>query len=112
MMVETAVGVPMDSTLVKDYFKYLVDHFFKILPMREQNEVTLPIYIKSLQAELLGGKGLLLDLSDSPELLTLLNILQFLIDNPDCSVRKVKREVFRAISICYKLSSKYEEGKD
>jgi len=38
---------------------------------------------------------------------SLLNILQYLIDNPECSLTVVKREVFRAISICNKLKAKY-----
>lgn len=111
MTVETALGVSIDSAIVRDYFKYLVDHFFKILPMREQEEPTLPVYIESLQMELLGGQSLILSLTNCPEYMTLINILQFLRDNPACSIRKVKREVFRAISICYKLNSKYEETK-
>ena len=39
--------------------------------------------------------------------MTLISILQYLIDTPDCPVQDVKREVFRAISICNKLKSRY-----
>jgi len=42
-----------------------------------------------------------------PKFLSLLAILQYLIDHPGCEARDVKREVFRAISICGKLADQY-----
>ena len=39
--------------------------------------------------------------------LTLLSILQYLINYPKCLVKVVKREVFRAISICKKIGARY-----
>ena len=35
--------------------------------------------------------------------LTLMAILEYLIDTPDCTVSDVRREVFHAISVCNKL---------
>ena len=46
-------------------------------------------------------------LHDDRDYVSLLAILQYLIDNPETSVHTVKREVFRAISICNKLRAKY-----
>ena len=107
MMVSTTLGVPIDAELLHNYFRCLVNHFFKILPMRENNEESLTIYMQSLQVELLGCKGLVTAINNDSNYLTILSILQYLIDNPDCSVSEVKREVFRAISICNKLQSKF-----
>ena len=107
MMVETTAGVPVDSELLHNYFRNLVNHFFKILPIREQNEESLTTYMQSLQAELLGCKGLVSAIQNDALYLALLSILQYLIDNPECTVREVKREVFRAISICNKLKAQY-----
>lgn len=107
MMVETTAGVPIDAEVLNNYFRTLVNHFFKILPIREQNEDSLTTYMQSLQAELLGCKGLVSAIQNDASYLTLLSILQYLIDNPECSVREVKREVFRAISICNKLRAQY-----
>ena len=107
MMVETTAGVPIDAEVLHNYFRNLVNHFFKILPIREQNEESLTTYMQSLQAELLGCKGLISAIQNDASYLTLLSILQYLIDNPECTVREVKREVFRAISICNKLMSQY-----
>ncbi len=107
MMVETTAGMPIDAEVLHNYFRNLVNHFFKILPIREQNEESLTTYMQSLQAELLGCKGLVSAIQNDASYLTLLSILQYLIDNPECTVREVKREVFRAISICNKLKAQY-----
>ena len=84
-----------------------MNQFFKILPMRENGEETLCVYMKSLQVELLGCKELIPDMRDNPRYLTLLAILQYLVDNPSCPLQDVRREVFEAISICNKLESIY-----
>ena len=41
------------------------------------------------------------------DFVSLMAIVQYLIDNPETETRTVKREIFRAISICNKLSAKY-----
>ena len=80
---------------------------FKILPLKESGERSLETYMKSLQAEHLGGNALVEAIHDDSMFLSLASILQYLIDNPDCDVVFVRREVFRAISICNKLREKY-----
>lgn len=107
MTLDTTAGIPVSKELLCNYFKNLVNLFFKILPIRENNEDSLIVYMKSLQIELLGCKELIISLKNDSNYLSLLSILQYLIDNPECEVYKVKREVFRAISICNKLKSKY-----
>lgn len=107
MKIDTTAGKPIDSKLLENYFTSLVNHFFKILPIREQNEESLNTYLESLQAEMLGCKGLITVIQEDASYLTLLSILQYLIDNPDCSQKVVRREVFRAISICNKLKFVY-----
>lgn len=107
MTIQTIAGVPMDAAMLSGYLRSLVNRFFKILPIREDGESSLDTYMRSLQAELLGCKELILVLNEDPLFVSLLNILQYLIDNPECSVAVVKREVFRAISICNKLKAKY-----
>lgn len=105
--VKTSVGESVTSNLLRNYFRNLVNQFFKILPMRENEEGSLYVYMKSLQSELLGCKELIPEVRENSLYLTLLSILQYLLDNPECSVTEVKREVFRAISICNKLKSIY-----
>lgn len=107
MMINTNVGIQIRSEVLHQYFRRLVNHFFKILPMRENNEESLITYMQSLQIELLGCKSLIGAIHDDPNYLSILSILQYLIDNPGCGIPTVKREVFRAISICNKLQSKF-----
>ena len=109
MDVETKAGVKLSYGLLKNYLRNLVNRFFKILPLKEKNEESLDAYLRSLQAELIGCQELVLMLHEDAEFVSLLAILQFLIDTPDCDVKIVKREVFRAISICNKLSARYAE---
>ena len=107
--INTSAGVQISAALVNNYFRSLVNRFFKILPMRENNELTLAIYMHSLQMELFGYKSLVPAFGDNSLFLTLLSILQYLIITPECPVPDVKREVFRAIGICNKLSALYAE---
>ncbi len=107
MRIDTNAGKSVDSELLVNYFNSLVNRFFKILPIREQNEESLDTYLKSFQLELLGCQNLISEIKNDATFMTLLSILQYLIDNPDCSVKSVRREVFSAISICNKLKSIY-----
>lgn len=107
MMVQTKPGIPMDTKVLNNYFRTLVNLFFKILPIWENGESSIETYMKSLQAELLGCKELIEAIHDDPSFLSLISILQYLIDNPSLEVPTVKREVFRAISICNKLKARY-----
>lgn len=97
----------MNAVILDNYLSGLVNHFFKILPIKESGESTLDVYIRSLQSELLGCKELIEAIHNDALFLTLISILQYLIDTPSCDVPTVKREVFRAISICNKLQKKY-----
>lgn len=107
MNVETTYGNLIDAALLRNYFKALVDQFFKILPMRENEEKTLQIYTDSLLKELLGCQSLIGELGCDARFMTLLSILQYITDNPDCSVQIVKREIFRAIRLCNYLQQTY-----
>ena len=107
MMYATIAGTPISATLLDNYFQTLVNMFFKILPLWEARETSLAVYLKSLQAELLGCNEFVVAVHNDSLLLSLLSILQYLIDTPECEVAFVKREVFHAISICNKLKAKY-----
>lgn len=111
MMMDTRVGVPIESEIITGYFHNLVNMFFKILPMKENGETSLDVYMESMQAELLGSQRLISNLHDDAMFASLLFILQSLIDHPDWSARRVKREVFRAISICNKMKSRFGGGQ-
>lgn len=109
-MIDTVVDIPVSEELLHNYFKFLVNSFFKILPIRESGEGSLIVYMQSLQAELLGCKELIQELGNDAGFMTLLSILQYLIDTPECPVPEVKREVFKAISICNKIKARYAKA--
>ena len=109
-MIDTSVNIPISNEMLCNYFKSLVNRFFKILPIREGGEKTLPIYIQSLQSEILGCKELICELKYDSNFLTLTSILQYLYDNPDCPIPDVKREVFRAIGICNTIRISIEKA--
>lgn len=106
-MVETRMNIEVNNELVHSYFKSLVNSFFKVLPMFENGESSLPTYLDSLQSELLGCGSFIPELESEPQFLSLIAILQYMIDNPEEPVKKVRREVFKAISICNRLKTKY-----
>ena len=86
MIVKTATDIPIDSKYVMAYFENLVNQFFKILPMRENGEESVYIYMRSLQVELLGCCNFLSPFKSNPSYLALLSILEYLIDTPNCSI--------------------------
>ena len=108
---QTSAGLPLCLSISEKYFCSLVDRFFKILPIREKEEESLPIYLQSLQLELIGCQKLIVELKDCGILISLLSILQFFIDNPSSQISVYRREVFRAIGLCNKLKTEYT-GKE
>lgn len=88
-----------------------MNRFFKILPMREEEEKTLVTYMQSLQSELIGCNEVIESINNDPSYLTLIAVLQYLIDNSFESPLVFRREVFHCINICNKLSALYTKGE-
>ena len=109
-MINTNIGTILPERLLHNYFDTLVNSFFKILPIRENEESSLDVYMDSLMAEMLGCKSLISDLNYDSRFLKLVSILQYLIDTPDCPIHIVKREVFKAIRICNQLKDQYDKA--
>ena len=83
----------------------LINQFYKILPIKESGEPSLKQYMNSLQREMLGLKGLMGALQEDAQYLSLLSILEYLIEN-ECDVATVKSDVFRAISIIKRMQAR------
>lgn len=108
MNVSTSIGVPVDTILLANYFGTLVNQVYKILPMRESSQESLPKYVWRLEAELLGCNSLLPSIKEDSYFASLLSILHYLSENSaDCQIARVKQLVFEAISICEKLRDRY-----
>lgn len=96
---------------VNEYLLFLINQFFKILPMKENNEQSLRKYIHSLQRELIGCKEIFPEFSNSESFISLISILEYMINNnPDTST--VKSDVFKAISICKRISKNIKEKEE
>jgi len=108
-MIDTIYGVPVDEKHIAGYFSSLVNRVFKILPIREREENTLPVYLDSLTMELMGCKSLFPRLSEDGSYISLLSTIRYIHDNPDLPLPTVRREVFRAISVCKKVGEHYAD---
>ena len=106
-MIQVDHSCQVPNELVKNYFSSLVNCLSQILPIRESGEKTITVYLESLKAEMLGCNNLIESIHNDASYLTLISILQYFIDNPDCDLSEVRREVFRAIRICNKISERY-----
>ena len=109
MTLTAITGNAIPSDVLYQYLQNLVNMYFKILPMKENGEKTLLAYMKNLRADLVGCRRLFEVLHDDPMFLSMINILQYLIDTPECDVEDIRRNVFNAISLCNKLSKLYAE---
>ena len=89
-------------------FTDMVNQFYKILPLKENNSPTLQQYMVGFMRELLGLQSLMNDLNNDGLFANLLGILQYLIDN-DCDTATIKTDVFKAIGIVKKLQQKYKD---
>ena len=109
MIIETIRGVELDGAVINNYFRSLVNLFFKILPIWESGDGSVSTYMETLQAELLGCRNLISVFKHDGRFLTLASILQDLIDHPEYSHTKVRKTVFDAITICNRLRASYFE---
>lgn len=107
MIVETVNGDTIDGAVVNNYFRLLVNLFFKILPIWESGDGSVKVYMENLQSEMLGCKNVIAAINNDGLFLSLISMLQDLIDHPGYDHAKVRRTVFNAITVCNKLNSRY-----
>ena len=103
----TKYGVELSDEMVVRRITGMVNQFYKILPIKEENEGTLQQYMESLQREMLGCQALITSLGNDPQYLSLLSILQYLIDY-DCDIATTRSEVFKSINILKRMRARYE----
>ena len=109
-MIEVKYGlIPKESFC--NYFEFLINKTYKILPLKEEKSKTLKSYLESLLRELLGNKELVTILVGEPQFITVLNTMQFLISE-EYTVKVCKKEVFKCIRILEEINLKYFKGGD
>lgn len=104
-MIDVKYGLLPHKSFCK-YFDFLINKTYKILPMKEENSLTLKSYLESYQRELIGNKELIDVLVDEPQFITVLNTIQFLIGE-DYTNDVCRKEVFKCIRILQKIKNKY-----
>lgn len=108
-MIEIKYGeIPKESFC--RYFNFLINKTYKILPMKEENSLTLQSYLESYLRELIGNKTLINALIDEPKFISILNSMEYLISE-EYSVDTCKKEVFKCIHMLEEINKKYfQEG--
>ena len=111
-MIETTIGVLVDEAEIANYFDSLVNKIFKILPIIENREESITVYMESLGVELKGFRSLIPPVGEDPSYLSLLSIFKWLSDNVNDSENQfkvIRREVFHAISLCKKMYTHFSQ---
>lgn len=106
MILETTLYDGITSETVSKYFGNLINKIFKLLPMVEEGDNSIETYIDGLQVELDGCHDLIVIIREDPIFISLLSTLAWLRQNAlkqDCSFKRIRREIFQAISICKKM---------
>ena len=105
---KTCYGIDLNDRLYYNRLGNLINQFYKILPIKENGEPTLQKYMMALQREMLGCKGLIESLDNDPQYVSLLSILQYMIDN-ECDVQTVRSDVFKAIAILKRMQAHFND---
>lgn len=102
-----------DSQKLVIYLNSLVNNVFKILPLYEENNMGVSIYVESLLFELYGLEHSV-DIDNSSEYISLLSNLESVkleISRENSRKPTVKREIFKCINIIKNMVGKLEEGE-
>lgn len=84
------------------FFKNIIGKIFKILPLKEENNIGFYDYVDSILIQLIGAKSTFLELENNQDFLSVINIIQY-IKNNKCSNKQCKREIFKCLNIIQKL---------
>lgn len=95
------------------YLNAVVNSVFKILPLYEEQNVGIKIYIESLLFELYGLEEAV-KIENSYEYISLLSTLESVkkeITKEDSKKATIKREVFKCINVIKNMVGRLEEGE-
>lgn len=117
MTISTSLNISLDYSMWDKYLSSLINKFFKILPILENSEDSIDAYLESLQSELSGLQMLVVELGNDPSYISLLAVLSWIAESAspkngsdEVSFKRIRREVFHAISICKKIKEHYENA--
>ena len=97
------------NSLFINYISCLINQIFKILPLKEECSNNLISYIKDTKQELIGFNKFTEYCNNDAIIMRLVSILQYFENNiNDMDISEVKRNVFKAISLCNTLKNKFK----
>lgn len=96
----------LPDEMLSDYINKMINKVWKMLPMREENIPTLPIYIEATLREFIAQKELIDCLKDNGNYIEILGIIEGLLKQHDFSA--YRSDVFRAVNLIKKLKSSLE----
>lgn len=109
------MSIPFKSPIFSDYFNSLVDRIYKILPLFEEKNEGLFVYVQSLIYELNGLYWVVDSIRSNGDYLTLLSTLESISDDvmiqEEGSHAVVKREVFKCLEVVKKIKTTSESGE-
>ena len=85
------------------FLNNMVGKIFKILPLKEENNLGFNDYVDSILVQLVGATKTFEELENNQDFLTVINIIQY-INNNECSNKQCKREVFKCLDIIQKMT--------
>lgn len=94
--------------MIRDYLENLIDCIFKILPLKEEENLGLVDYIDSIIIQIIGSKNVYVELYSNQKYLSILNVLYYLKNN-EFTLKQCKREVFKCTNILTRILSTYDE---
>lgn len=93
----------------KQYLTSLTPKIFKVLPMFEENDPGIAVYLERLVAELRGSTYTFSSLASSNQFISIINNLNYLL-HYECTKEECKRLVFDSISLLEKIEGVDVDG--
>ena len=81
----------------------MIGAVFKVLPLNDSKNETLPDYLDSLYIQLIGGRDSHNELKESVEFASIINVIQYFKTN-EYSPKTCKREILKCVNVLEKLS--------
>ena len=97
---KTKYGNLPDESLVV-YMEGLIGKVWKILPLKEEQSLTVERYIEGLLRELIGNQDLVYELSNNKDFLSILGTLNELINVEEKEI--YRSDIFKTISLIERM---------
>lgn len=105
---KTKYGAEINNETMVEYFQTLLGKIYKLLPMLEENCLSLDCYLYSLLCEIAGGNKLIYE---DKYFIELLNTLENL-SSIKGQYKKYRSQVLKCTNLCDKIVNNLKKGVD